>query len=250
MSWEIEHYATILAGCESVISGSELSYEGRYTKSVLQLHASDLGHVAGTEGFMDAIKKGASNLKEWLLKLLSSIAEFINEITGGAAKRRQIEAEQALRKQMEEADAAEKAALKTKTIEVAKEVFAEPVRLSRIVYDDIVSLGYLDGDQFEAFDVNNMRIHSAYDRIKSTIYYGEHPDEHIRKDVVKSINDIKDGIEALSRDAKRAVSEYANEEEANAQRKAINAAGQLLTKFTKVLKYWNDGLIRFDNKML
>lgn len=73
---DVQHFATILAGCENLNSGAELNYDGKYAQSVLRLHAQDAGFVDGTEGFTDAVKKGATKIMEWIKKLVDSIRGF------------------------------------------------------------------------------------------------------------------------------------------------------------------------------
>lgn len=81
---ELQHFSTILTGCESINSvmanGGKLSYEGRYAQTVLRLHAEDAGLVAGTEGFLDSIKKGAQNTKQWIMKILAAIKEWSTKV--------------------------------------------------------------------------------------------------------------------------------------------------------------------------
>lgn len=74
---EVEHFATMLAGCESINSGKPLNSDGRYAYAVLKLHAADFGAVAGQEGFLDSIKRGASNIKEWIIKVIRAIRDFL-----------------------------------------------------------------------------------------------------------------------------------------------------------------------------
>lgn len=77
---DVQHFATIISGCESLQDrltyGTELSYEGAYAGAVMKLHAQDAGFVAGTEGFLDSIKRGATNVYEWIKKLIASIRDW------------------------------------------------------------------------------------------------------------------------------------------------------------------------------
>lgn len=82
---DLEHYVTIISGCESVQDnfnhGLKLDYNGQYAMSVLKLHAQDAGHVAGTEGFLDAVKRGATNIYEWIKKLIETIRGWFRTST-------------------------------------------------------------------------------------------------------------------------------------------------------------------------
>lgn len=73
---DIEHFATVLSGCESINTGDRSSDDARYAFAVLKLHATDFSAHAGQEGFLDQVKKTAGNTKEWLIKLIKSIREF------------------------------------------------------------------------------------------------------------------------------------------------------------------------------
>ncbi|QYN79997.1 putative apolipoprotein E [Kosakonia phage Kc263] len=74
---EVEHFATMVSGCESINQGDVNSLDAKYAFSVLKLHANDMGIYAGNESFLDSVKKGAQSVKEWCLKLLKAIVEFV-----------------------------------------------------------------------------------------------------------------------------------------------------------------------------
>lgn len=73
---DIEHFATIISGCESLTSGDLDNSNARYAFSVLKLHAQDEGFIAGKEGFADAVKKGAQALSKWIKALINAILDF------------------------------------------------------------------------------------------------------------------------------------------------------------------------------
>lgn len=73
---EIDHFATMISGCESIDSGSPLTADGHYAFAVLKLHAGDAGLYAGQEGFLDSIKGAASQVKEWILNLIKAIRNW------------------------------------------------------------------------------------------------------------------------------------------------------------------------------
>lgn len=82
---DIQHFGTILAGIEPINlklkDGTDLDYAGRYAQSVLRLHAQDeLGAFAGNESLLDGIKKGAKNTKDWIMKFLSAVKDFITNV--------------------------------------------------------------------------------------------------------------------------------------------------------------------------
>lgn len=79
---DVEHYATIISGCEDLTSGNVKSPDAVYAFTVLQLHAGDAGLVAGQEGFMDSIKAGAKNVKEWIKKLIQAIRDYFKSKEG------------------------------------------------------------------------------------------------------------------------------------------------------------------------
>lgn len=78
---DIEHYAKIIAGCESInlrmAGGPKLTEDGRYAQTVLCLHAQDAGLYAGQEGFFEKVKEGAKSIKDWIIKLIKAIRDWI-----------------------------------------------------------------------------------------------------------------------------------------------------------------------------
>lgn len=74
---EIEHFATMVSGCESINNKGALSSDGKYAFAVLKLHANDQGLYAGNEGFIDAVKRGASNIYEWIKKMIRAIRDWL-----------------------------------------------------------------------------------------------------------------------------------------------------------------------------
>lgn len=77
---DIEHYARIISGCESInlriAGGPKLTEDGRYAQTVLRLHAEDAGLYAGQEGFFEKVKEGAKNIKDWIIKLIKAIRDW------------------------------------------------------------------------------------------------------------------------------------------------------------------------------
>lgn len=74
---DLEHFGTILSGCESINAGDYKSGNSIYAQTVLKLHLNDAGMYAGQEGFVDSIKKGAKKTKEWVEKFIKALKEFI-----------------------------------------------------------------------------------------------------------------------------------------------------------------------------
>lgn len=79
---DVEHYASMVSGCESLISGNVKSPNAVYALAVLQLHANDAGLYTGQEGFMDSVKAGAKNVKEWIKKLIQAIRDYFKSKEG------------------------------------------------------------------------------------------------------------------------------------------------------------------------
>lgn len=73
---DIEHFGNMVAGLESFKQGDGKSPDSIYAQTVLKLHANDAGFYAGQEGFLDSIKKGASNSLEWVKKLFEAIKKW------------------------------------------------------------------------------------------------------------------------------------------------------------------------------
>lgn len=78
---DAEHYSRVLSGFESINqhieTGCGLTPDGDYAFTVLKLHAQDAGYYAGQEGFLDNVKKGAKNAKEWIIKFIKAIFDYI-----------------------------------------------------------------------------------------------------------------------------------------------------------------------------
>lgn len=80
---DVEHYSVMLAGCEAINTGNRTAPEAHYAFAVLKLHAqdnSDFGSHAGQEGFLDSVKKGASNTLEFVKKLFEAIKAWFADV--------------------------------------------------------------------------------------------------------------------------------------------------------------------------
>lgn len=73
---DVEHFATMVAGCEAINTGDRSSGDARYAFAVLKLHAVDFGAHAGQEGFLEGVKKGAANTLEMVKKLFEAIKKW------------------------------------------------------------------------------------------------------------------------------------------------------------------------------
>lgn len=94
---DIEHFATIISGCEAISRQDYKSGDSLYAQSVLKLQANDMGSYAGQEGFLDGIKAAAGKAGEWIKKLIAAIRGWLttakqstkevgSEITSSKAK--------------------------------------------------------------------------------------------------------------------------------------------------------------------
>jgi prophage DNA circulation protein len=77
---DVEHYATMFSGCEAIGKRDYKHPDAVYASAVLQVHANDLGQYAGQEGFLDSVKKGAGNTKEFLAKMYAAIKEWFVKV--------------------------------------------------------------------------------------------------------------------------------------------------------------------------
>lgn len=244
---DIEHYSTMITGCESITHGNHKSPDGRYALTVLQLHAGDAGLYAGQEGFLDHIKKGAKTLKKWFLEFLKAIGGFIDHLTGQNKRIKELEQEIERKKKEAKADKEQADALEEKLTVLFNSVFSEPQRLSEQVYEAIGVTGYLDSNAFEALNVSNMRIHSGYESIKQLIYASKH-DAPDTKEISRELADMAKGINALAFMSKKEVSSWAEEDEQEAQKRDIAAASYLLKNYSKVLKWYTEALESYTSK--
>lgn len=78
---DMTHYGRIIAGLESVHGhinyNAGIDVDGTYALTVLELHAQDEGEVAGTESFLSAVKKGASDIAKWIKEIVMAIGRFL-----------------------------------------------------------------------------------------------------------------------------------------------------------------------------
>lgn len=77
---DFNHTAKMLSGFESLVveveEKTQLSPESRYVDSVMKLYDIDLETLAGSEGFLDSVKKGARKVYEWIKDLITKIRDF------------------------------------------------------------------------------------------------------------------------------------------------------------------------------
>lgn len=85
---DIQHSLSMLAGLEAFSNGDTRSPNAVYAATVLKLHALDAGHVEGSEGFMDAVKKGAKNAKDWIVALIKAIKAYLTDSDRKIAQQR------------------------------------------------------------------------------------------------------------------------------------------------------------------
>lgn len=78
---DMTHLGRVVSGLESLHEhinyNAGIDVDGTYALTVLELHAADEGEVAGTEGFLDAVKKGANDVVAWIMKIVKAIVDFI-----------------------------------------------------------------------------------------------------------------------------------------------------------------------------
>lgn len=242
---EVDHFATMVAGCENISSGNILTLDGKYATAVLKLHAQPNNSIVhGNEGFIDTVKRGANSIKEWFLSLLKAIGNFLKEITGRNKRQREEDARTIL-KQKEAVDKQKADEYEEKLIEVFKASFAEPLRLSEQVYQDIQSSGYLDSDTFRVLNLGNMRIDSGFSAIKALNFEAKDVADSDTKDVVRELDHLEKAIDVLVRQSEQEVNKWADDDVQEAQRSDIAKAAFLLKKFTQVYGWYEDGLNRY-----
>lgn len=242
---EVDHFATMVAGCENISNGHTLTLDGKYALAVLKIHAQPPNSIVhGNEGFIDTVKRGANSIKEWFLSLLKAIGNFIKEITGRNKKQREQEAQLVLQ-QKEAVDKQKADEYEQKLIEVFKASFAESRRLSEQVYQDVQSSGYLDTDTFKVFNLGNMQIDSGFSAIRALNFEARDVSDSDTKDVVRELEHLEKAINVLVRQSEREVNQWADDDVQETQRKDIAKAAFLLKKFTQAYGWYEDGLNRY-----
>lgn len=83
---DVGHFANMIDGCESLLDGNTKSPNAVYAFTVLKLHASDAGCIAGQEAYGNNVKAGATSskwkagffqsAKAWLSNPLGSLPKF------------------------------------------------------------------------------------------------------------------------------------------------------------------------------
>lgn len=82
---EFKHACAITNGIDELVlsikDSKELTPDGVYADTVLKLNGIELAELAGTEGFLDGIKRGASKIYEWIKELIKTIRGWFNGST-------------------------------------------------------------------------------------------------------------------------------------------------------------------------
>lgn len=172
---EVEHFGTMLSGCESINSGNALTADGQYAFAVLKVHANDAGLYAGNEGFLDAIKRGANNVYEWIKKMIRAIRDWI----------RGTKVDQEVRKMEELAKATE-----SPDSQVAAIKRMDVIKVLRQIRDQ--KDGSVAGNESISIDtiVNEVDNMSVDRRKQVEIYLSKIADTPEFKEVVKDEHDI------------------------------------------------------------
>jgi len=134
---DVEHYANMIDGCEAINNGNYRSPNSQYATAVLKLYA-------GNEGFLDSIKKGASTIKEWIIKLIKAIKDWL---VGTKKEAKDIEAEyKELKTKFQKAKSAPTKAGENKAdleLDIKTEDYVENLK------NVITNMEKIDGHKFE-----------------------------------------------------------------------------------------------------
>lgn len=239
---EVEHFAAMVAGCESFNTGDVQAPDARYALSVLKLHANDMGLVAGQEGFLDSIKKGAQTIKQWFLSLVRAIKDFLQGSKTAVQAKELAKAESEHDKWLKERGKTTED-LNTKKAIIVKETFEEPVRLAVALEKEINEVD--DRKGFEGNNLNKMHISLGRGVANDIFHLLDVPVDRFHyvtdfKEVLDKINDLNKAIGALAQHAYREVSTWEDETTQEEERKSINKASYLLKSYTQMYK-WLDG---------
>lgn len=172
---DIDHFAAMISGCESITSGRALTDDGRYAFSVLKLHAEDAGFIAGQEGFLDNIKKGAKKTGKWIMDM---IIAFIGWITNEKGKLEKIDKNARAREEDYKAN-------KAKYDELFSKISDQMTGIAKRELDDRCDTG-ID------------RLNELLDKINDNVFYA---DGGVPKELVKLIDGIIYEIKDLKRHA-------------------------------------------------
>lgn len=176
---DIEHASNMINGCESLISGIKTP-DAAYAFTVLKLHATDAGFVDGQEGFLDAVKAGAKKGKEWLIKLIQYIKDFIKGISRDDRERIKTIDELSKKIKWEEFN------FNTQTFQ-----YSGPIGRIKALTNDANVLADLD-DAIDGIDKKNVR-------------------EFVAK-ISRASSRLKDHVETLNKEAERETSKLGKDD--------------------------------------
>lgn len=190
---DIEHFGTIISGCEAINNGDKESSDARYAFAVLKLHHQDLSSITGQEGFLDSVKKGASTIKEWVVKLIKAIKTWL---VGNKKEAKDIEAEyKELKTKFQKAKAQPSKDTENKAdleLNIKTEDYVENLK------DVIVNMEKVDGHKFE-FLSYTINIKSAITDIESAVHAAEKKDGwELGVSVVNAMNKLSSEINDIT----------------------------------------------------
>lgn len=226
----IEHYTTMVSGCESINGGDYNTPDAKYAFTVLQLHANDVGLYAGQEGFIDEVKKGAKSLGKWILQLINDILDGIMFYFGG---RNAVKAKLRAFKQHSAFDV-----FKSKlTKNIEKTVLPTLARIFELC-ESIITVEYQeyyrgklpDNDQIMGIFLNNNKIE---DMIKDAIKKADgNPSEECL-----DFDDIVNEAQKAMKVAKSYISSIRGREDEN--KGVVRNLGSVVSKYGKIISAIN-----------
>ncbi|QZA70722.1 hypothetical protein AH04_249 [Erwinia phage AH04] len=217
---DIEHFATMISGCESITSGRALTDDGRYAFSVLKIHAEDTGCFAGQEGFLDTIKKGAKKTGKWIMDM---IIAFIGWITDEKGRLDKIDKEYRAKEEDYKANKAKYDELFSKISDQLTDIAKRELddrcdtgidRLNELLNKINNNAFYADGGVPKElvnlidgiiYDIKDLKRHAGFKETLSHIYFSN--------DLLKILGHITKDAESVAVWLKRDVNKYRSKED-------------------------------------
>ena len=253
---DVEHYANMIDGCEAINNGNYRSPNASYAFAVLKLHLGDGGVIAGQEGFLDTIKKGAKTVKEFFYSLVNAIWSWLTNSHEDFKMDK--ERQEQIKELANKKDSEYKEYIQSLK-EIAKETLNGPLN------EALEILEGLDKEELNEFlkeeNKKLLTIFRNYDptkNIKKMIaeVNSHYLSEDSTKDFIETTGHIKDALKTVTEVAKRTKFEITGrwedkelEEKRREENRAILAASKIMKSYSRVYELVYKAVNSYINKI-
>lgn len=241
---DVEHFGLMVDGCESIVqhsaTGNGLNPAGQYALSVLKLHAQDAGFVAGQEGFLDNVKKGAASAKEWLIKLIQAIYDYLTDAKGKKKREENL----ARLKEVERAKASNDAESKRwndEVVEAYRNALSEVLnRLEHEVKNLEVGPDYLEFKKNYAPVIKTGQFGDLIKRTKTGL--SSNDALGVTRTCIDGVNNFSRSLQAVTRQVESVAKRAKPEDE-----ESLKSAGKLLRAYAGIYRLFDMAFSRAMN---